>query len=343
MHKGTRLAAAFLNRNVSGQIILCTGEKVTVEKRGKNLIFSYQGSLVQVPIISPLSGKPYSEVSATDLPNVIAVYYKSSWRGFEQLPCAAGIVLLNGAKLETLPNVRPDTFCWPDCRSSRLVIGRVEKSPFRLPCAALLDTEQLPNRDLQSLYQFPANEPIIVESVALTSFAGEVHLSDNPGTGSSSGSVDHLYPWISPNGKRHGWAFAFQDWHVIGKKRPIDGTIQVKNESWFIRVDGEQFIHKETKDIPEWLADRHIFYDGICFDQPEYFDISLGGKWANFPKLNKWQSGLFQFNDNNLALAAYESRKKYLKKHRIVSRCDCWINAKWPKQRRVCVGAAVMI
>ncbi|TSC89567.1 MAG: hypothetical protein G01um10143_57 [Parcubacteria group bacterium Gr01-1014_3] len=340
MHKGTVLKARSLNKKGFGEIRLCTGEKITVKKGEKKLIFSYHDSCVEVPIISPLSKTPYTYITATDLPNTIVVYYRSSWKGFGNLPCAAGVILVNGSKLQALPGVRSESFVWPDPGTSRLVISRVEKSPFDSPCSALLDTEQLPQNNIESLYHFPAREPIIVESIALTSFAGEVHSSDNPGTGGSGGSVSHLYPWISPDGKRHGWAFAFQDWHVIGKKRPA-GITQKTGETSFLRYDGHQFIHKETTDVPRWLADRHIFYDGIDWDQPEYFDISLGGEQANFSRLNKWRSGIFQFNEVNLALAAYHSRKKYLKDNKIIPRCECWEKADWPKQRRVCVGVTI--
>jgi len=270
--------------NGTAKITLCTGETIAIRRNGTKLIFTYQNSKVTAPLISPLSKKAFLSVSH-ELPNALMVWYGSSWPEYQMMSCAAGVVILNRGKLEKLPNVKPDTWVDAQIVLPQLIIGRVEKTPFRAPCGALLDTSDL-DENLQSSYIFPCRDPIIIEGFAATNAAGRVHCSTNlPGTGATYGDVPFLYPWTSPDKKRHGWALTLHhEWEIRGKERPFENQTV--------------------------LQDRCIDYDATGED--EEFDIILGSKHVPFARLKGLDTGWSQITSYRLKLAAYESLKHYL-------------------------------
>lgn len=193
-----------------------------------------------------------------DRHSIIYVNYESVWPEFQAMCYGSTVKVIHQKQILDLPNVLPGTVIY--IQDDQLLISRIEKSPFSVPCAALLPLKDiLYGKDLGSLYVFPKDEPLIVEGFATTAAPGRVHRAECiPGTGASYGDVPSIYAWISPDQKRHGWVFTpYGHLELIGKNRP-------KN----------------------WLDDRRIYYDPIWYDNgDEVYTIMLGKKNVEFPSL----------------------------------------------------------
>lgn len=303
------------------KLTTCVGDQISVQKKGDEIVFSCGDSKVAVPIISPLSGKEFCDV-CHGLPNTIIVYYESSWPEYQSMTCAAGVVIINDGELEKLPSVRPDTWVDTCIIIPQLIIGRVETSPFGMPCGAILDVSHL-NGKIEDNYIFPGKEPVILEGFATTNTAGRVHESCNAsGTGATCGDVPFLYPWISPNGKRHGWALIFyRTWETLGKTRPPEKKFRtISSETGFVSVSGHQYLDKEVKKVPLAISDRYISYDPSGED--EWYDIKLGGKIARFALLPPYE-GWFQISRLTLKVCAYKHMLKYRALGRLKPNCAC--------------------
>lgn len=288
IHKSYEFNCDEFRKNPVQEVRLCTGGTIQIKKVNNQLIFSLGNGSVKVPWVSPLS-KKVAEFIHYGRPNMLSVYYGSSWPEFQLMECADGIVLISDSKLKKLPNVRPDTFVYTSRTLPQLIVGRVEKSPFRQPSAALLDLSK-PDGDIYPQYVFPKSQPIIVESFTATAGSGRVHMANCvPGTGSCWGDVPHLYPWISPDKKQHGWALAlFQEWHLVGKERPSDKKRIKKDHTRACGKDGKwRIINTHRWETSDAIEDRSVAYDPLWYDNSGDIDNSLylGKKSVDFPKL----------------------------------------------------------
>ncbi len=233
-------------------------ENATVEKRDSDIVMSIGNSKIIIPREFP-EGKTYD--SRFDLygKKVCAFFYDSDWREFRSKCYGLSVILLNKGKLQLLPNVAPETVIYLLNRR-QMIISRVEKSPFGCPSAAILTLDEIGSTDdISSLYVFPS-KPIIIEGHASTAWAGRVHEASNvAGTGLNNGNVPHIYAWVSPDEKEHGWAFAmYKKWELDSTPRP--------------KID--------------WIKDRCIYYDPIWYDNGnEPYNLYLGKRVANFPSL----------------------------------------------------------
>lgn len=274
----------------TGEIMqkICVGDIYTNTKLGRvgvsnnkiTIRFELEGSVVEVPYLSPLSGKRASAIEFDE--NLILVYHDSSWPEFSNVLCGAGVILVKDNQLVNLPDVKPETFVYQD-KLGQLIVGQVEKSPFNTPCAALLDTG-----NSAAGYLFPTEEPIIVESCA-TTVSNHVHESVcMPGTGSSYGNVPFIYPWQSPDGKRHGWAAAiFLEWEVVGMEKPTDEkeSLEAREVAYdSLEVNEEYYLFLGPKEDRQDLTKKirfkilHRAMDGGCYYRKWMEDLARKDK-----------------------------------------------------------------
>lgn len=323
MHRTKDLVVKDWSDGRSSSFRLCTGEEISISKGSDGFRVSYMGHEILVPCVSPLSGKEVVLVGH-DTPHTIAFWYGSSWRECKMMTCARGVVLITPYGLSTLPNVNPETYVWPESQLSQLVIGRVEKTRFGTPCAAILDTGNI-TTNISQQYVFPKEEPIIIEGHAAVVKSGRVHSASNPGTGAMSGEVPFLHPWISPDNTRHGWALAFaSEWEVIGKERPGEGERPSVKETRFVLFsdDGSTETSGEVTLTPAVIADREVFCDGLDSDD-EFYTIYLGKEPLGFQMLNG--TGKPQdYSRIKMRTRAHENRKCKEVTGRIQrSKCGC--------------------
>jgi hypothetical protein len=203
-------------------------------------------------------GKKVFCIDWDDRYGIIYVQYFSVWPEFRAMCYGASVGIIHQNQIVGLPNVLPTTVIY--VQRDQVLISQVEKGPFGVPCAALLPLEKITSgEDLESLYVFPGDKPLIVEGFATTAAPGRIHRAENiPGTGACYGDVPGVYAWISPDQKQHGWVFTpYGRWEIVGKDRPKD-----------------------------WLDDRLIYHDPIWHDNgDEVYTLMLGNQGIEFPSL----------------------------------------------------------
>jgi hypothetical protein len=193
--------------------------------------------------------------------NILGFFYESEWKEYRLMCYGGSVVVIQNGVPKLLPGVKPEAVIYTNAYVPHLIISQVEESPFGCPCAAILPLDKITeSNDIRSLYVFP-EKPIIIEGFAATAAGGRIHESRNvAGTGLNDGDVPHIYDWVSPDNKEHGWAFAlYCKWEIDGGERPTEN----------------------------WEKDRCIDYDPIWDDDgDEPYNVYIGERIAKFPSLH---------------------------------------------------------
>jgi|GEM_PF-5624059 len=271
------------------------------------LYISKNKTTIEVPGISPHTGKEL-EYLWLDTPNTAIVYYGSTYDEEEAMTCGDGVVLITKDGLSKLPNVLPNTLVLLD--SNFLIIRKVEKSPFHCPCAAKYDPAEVDAHEkIEMGYVFPKQEPIIIEGRATFS-RPRYHSEDAAGfqpTFIQDPSL--IFPWVSPDYSRHGWAACMPDsWEVHGKARPYADAVRINEPDG--RYVVTQSSTKNRKAIIQAVVNDRELYG--WYDSMDEHKFALSDQYIRWEHISGpgWNSVYAQ---NYAKLVKKLRDKRYLK------------------------------